>query len=292
MRTRRTICAVSTAIPLSIAIGAFIWANLASPANATTSDPYRLPQIDAAQAVEAVRAHAIVQQPAAAGRTFQVLSLRTDDLVATGPMHGSFMDYFKVEGRDVSAMVDVHDGHVAQLLLLTATTSQAGSGFVIATDALAIGEAYAKAQGLDVGNTAPQVQFQDHGASTEYDLVWQRVVNGAEVPDFKLIQIDAATGRVFAFSDFRHPFTDPPTPAVSKNQAIADAEGLTATTLGYVPMRYTVDDSRLQVRFDSAGNQMLVWQVEISTTSLDSQNEYFIILVDAQSGVATIQGRG
>jgi len=143
---------------------------------------------------------------------------------------------------------------------------------------------YLTATGLAPEGLTPTVELMDHGDTKEYAVRWQRRVNGALVPDQRLVSVTPQTGQVFSIVVVSIPYTTPPAPTISSQQAIAAANQLLGAS------STTVASSDLVVTFDADGAQLLVWQIGMHING--STPGAAMVQVDAMSGAATVIGRG
>ena len=276
-------------------------------AQATTSagpsaaaDPYRVVTVTPGAAVAAVKAMVGLPQARLDGLSLAVPTIQTSDLVATGPFDGALGSYYKVIGHDVSASVDAHDGHVAQLLLLGLMSSFSSTWSITTAQAQAVASTFLTDRHIGTDGLTVSVVKKDRGPDVKTFVVsWQRVVNGATVPDSRMVEMDAGSGVVFNMDNSTRPYSDPPTPAVGRDQAVSYAEAVAGTSIATASgpvagtsVTYTVVSTSLQVWFTPAGVQQLLWSVELSSDSGQGYKSYAWVSVDAMSGSATVVGRG
>lgn len=275
-----------------------------SPAPA--SDPYRDVKVTSGSAIAAVRAIADRQQrdpsngqlagsqarSQAQAVWARVASVRTADIAATGPFDGKMNRYYKVEGADLSAVVDAHDGHVSQLLLISRTPTSPASTAMSSDQAQTIASDYLADQGISTEGLGVKVELIDRGAFQMYSVTWQRDVDGVMVPDSRLVQLDAGTGVVFNVHNIHRPYSAPAAATVTRDQAVASAQKAATTAAQRTSASYSVIDATLQVTFSEQGAQQLVWIVKLYASDLGNSSGYFLVSVDATTGGATITGRG
>lgn len=266
------------------------------PQAATPADPYRDVQVTPASAIAAVRA--MVERPLpqnaatyVAARA-QVAAVQTADLQANPPIDGKLLRFYDVEGADVSAIVDAHDGHVAQLLAVSRIPRVRTNATLNDQQALDIASSYLADQGIEVDGMTAQVKLDDRGAALVYSVSWQRSVNGALVPDSRMVQLDAGTGVIFNVHNTSRLYSNPPTAVVARGKAISAAQDTATKSVGRKSATYKLIDASLQVTFDSQGTQGLVWQVKLYAADLANSTGYFEITVDAMTGSASVTGRG
>jgi Zn-dependent metalloprotease len=109
-------------------------------------------------------------------------------------------------------------------------------------------------------------------------------VNGTAVPDTRVVRLDAHTGNVFAFNDFRRPYEPLASPAITQDDAIARAvkkSGLTDPK---------VESVSLEVARAGEWAGRLVWSVGLSARM--PELGYYAIYVDAITGETLIYGQG
>jgi hypothetical protein len=204
----------------------------------------------------------------------------TDDLKATlDPLAPTL---YAVDGQSLSAWVDAMTGRVASVRY---TDSMPDSPRVnkIQAQAQAAAAAFLAAHGIPFGGMTASVELRDHGDSKEYVVVWQRVVNQILFDDERQVSVNPATGNVYAFHDLRPASSDPLAPVlVTKDAAIRAA--IAASGFGGDA---TVDPPHLEVSRNPQLPRRVVWSVEVS-----SGISHAMIWIDAETGAATIVGRG
>jgi hypothetical protein len=270
----------------------------AGPSAAT--DPYRVVTVTPDVAVAAVKAMVEPPQTRLDGSTLAVPAMQTDDLAVTGPFDGALYSYYTVMGHDVSASVDVHDGHVVQLLLLGLTSSFSSTWSITTAQAQAVASTFLTDRHISTDGLTVGVVKKDRGPDVKTFVVsWQRVVNGATVPDSRMVEMDAGSGVVFNMNNSTRPYSDPATPVVSRDQAVSNAEAVVGTSIATASgpiagtsVTYEVVSTSLQVWFTPAGIQQLLWSVELSSDSGQGYQSYAMVSVDAMTGSATVMGRG
>src|SRR5664280_230050 len=203
-------------------------------AQATTSagpravaDPYRVVTVTPGAAVAAVKAMVGLPQARLDGLSLAVPTIQTSDLVATGPFDGAMDSFYQVMGHDVAATVDVHDGHVAQLLLVGLMSNVSSTWSITTAQAQAVASTFLTDRHIGTDGLTVNVVKKDRGPDVKtFVVTWQRVVNGAVVPDSRMVEMDAGSGVVFNMDNTTRPYADPPTPAVSRDQAVSYAEAV------------------------------------------------------------------
>lgn len=187
------------------------------------------------------------------------------------------------------AWVDAATGNVVYMMLSAPLTAAVNFTPEQAQSAAA---AFLTAHNVPFDGLAATVALQDHGCCKEYIVTWQRYANGASVPDMRQVSVDPATGQVFSFMDRRVAYAPVPSPALSRDQAIAKAiaaSGLSAPTVG---------DVQLLVDSSPIWPGRLVWSVQLSQqvpiepgSSLTYVSAYWVY-VDAVTGETKIAGQG
>ena len=251
-------------------------AAVATPPTASTSLP-ATQQTDPATArpsghLTAAQAHEAVRR-----------LVPTGDLTVTGPDSLGSRSLYAVDGQGVHAMVDALTGSLASVLLSDRMPSTPG---VTITEATARSDslAFLTASGFATDGLTATVELIDHGEFKEYHVAWQRRINGALVPDQRLVSVNPQTGEVFSLVNVSTPYAPPPVPALSLDQAVVAAKQLLGES------STTVESSDLVVTFASDGKQLLVWQVGIHVKG--SNPGAAMVQVDAMSGAAIVIGRG
>ena len=215
------------------------------------------------------------------------------DLTATGPVAGALFSYYEVSGHDVWATVDVRDSHVAQLLLLSRSPATASARITGAT-AQTIAMSWLKDHGISTDGLNVSVTAKDRGAAATYVVSLQRIVNGTQVPDSRLVELDAGTGVVFLVNNIARPYVDPPAPKVDRDTAVSAARSAAGAELGVAAdsAASAVESADLRVTFNSSNVQKLVWQIGISISKAGPPDYQYLVEVDALTGTAAITGRG
>jgi hypothetical protein len=214
-------------------------------------------------------------------------------MTVKGPVDGATSRFYQVHGQGMAANVDAHTGDVLSLLLTSDSTSPARAAAVPATaaSARATAEGFLKSRSVSTAGLSETARLVDHGESSEFVVEWGRTVNGAVVPDARVVGVDAATGQVFRYLFINRPFAAPGKPAVSQ----AAAEKAAGALVGAPGL--TVDRTELRVAFAASGEQRLVWSVSL-TAVVDVTADgvqvpgHWTVEVDAATGAASIVTTG
>ena len=207
----------------------------------------------------------------------------TGDLTVTGPDALGSRSLYAVDGQGVHATVDALSGSLASVLMGDRMPSTPG---VTITEAAARSDslAFLTASGLATGGLTATVDLIDHGDFKEYQVAWQRRINGALVPDQRIVSVNPQTGEVFSLVNVSTPYEPPPAPGLSLDQAVAVARQLLGES------STTVESSDLVVTFAPDGTQLLVWQIGIHVNAPNAGAA--MVQVDAISGTAIVTARG
>jgi len=207
-----------------------------------------------------------------------------------GPMSwpgGIYWSVMDTGPSGVGLWVDAIAGNVIEY---AAAVADDPSVRITAAQAQAAAAAFMTVHGVSFAGLTPTVELNDHGAFQEYEVTYQRYVDGVLVPDTRLLGVSAATGEVYSFMDRRVAYGTVPAPVVTKDEAIAAAverSGLTAPT---------VEDATLMIASGPLWTGRLVWQVTLhGEVPIDSQEAYtsaWIVYVDAVTGEVTVAGQG
>jgi hypothetical protein len=290
---RRSVFALSgvaTGLALLVGVAGMVAASTAAPVD-RPADPYFASTTTPDAAIASVKAMAAIPQTALAVTGLPAKAARTADLAATGPFDGDLFSYYKVTGHDVYATVDVHDNHVATLVLANQTPTTKSASVISPDRALSMASSYLSDHGIGTAGLTPVVEKTDRGEVTTYRVTWQRTVNGALVPDSRFVELDASSGAVFAVYNVSRPYSTPPTAVVSSDAAAASAEAAVTRSLGATGSdkpTLSVEEARLQVSFDSTGTQGLIWVITVAQHDLGQYSIACVITVDAMTGAATL----
>lgn len=254
------------------------------------ADPHRKVNVTAQQAIESVRTATGKGQGLEGSVAALAAAPNTSTLSAEGPVDGAVYRYYNVTGPQVVATVDAFDGHVASLVLVSDIPSQRASKPIGAEQAKKRGRDFFAVRSVAIPGVEPTVVQRDRGQAITYEVTWQQKVNGANVPESRAVEMDAATGVVFKMIDLSRSYDTPPSPSVDEISAVAKARSLAQSeNRGVAPQ---VVDTELGVTFDPSGQQMLTWSVRLSTVTASGSESYWIVGVDALTGATAIVGRG
>jgi hypothetical protein len=205
------------------------------------------------------------------------------NLTVDGPHDGVFHRFYDVHSNDLVAGVDAFDAHVMSLTLLKLVPT--GNVVALTTaEAQTRAAAYLSDHHIPFDGLRPSVTLTEHGDYSEYDVTWQGYVGDIPVPDSRSASVDPSNGTVFAFSDFRRPYSAPPQPVIGRDDAIARAK---ASVSGQTFQSPTVDGAGLKVDFAADGTQLLVWEIGLS-----EGDSHVLLHVDALTGAVTFVGAG
>jgi hypothetical protein len=216
------------------------------------------------------------------------VGLRGESLVVSDPIDGAFARFYQVVGERVVANVDAHDGRISTILLTDNSTS--GPEIKITSDqALATGRAFLDDHGFPWQGLRETVELRNHGESNEYVITWEHWEGDVLTPDYRMVGINAATGRVFRYADVQRPYVLPGEPKVARAAALvaaAEASGFGGAGI--------VTKSELRIVFDYAGAQRLVWWVYLDGPVPGAPDlvAHALVEVDAMTGTATVLGGG
>lgn len=191
---------------------------------------------------------------------------------------------YKITSDTAVGTIDASDGHVASLVILgsvpTGNSVKVDQGLATRS-----GQSYLDQLGVSTSGFTAHAELIDHGSYKEWDVRWQRRVNGALTPETLEVSVDPDTGRVFSLVNVSTPFTTPPTPTVQSDAAVAAAQ----KHLGWKSASPVTAD--LVISFAPDGTQLLVWQV-VLTTSQNGVPVYAREMVNALDGSVTDLGQG
>jgi hypothetical protein len=229
--------------------------------SAESKDPGRVAKVSNADAVKKVAD--------VTGRDPKVLSVaETIDGVASRAI--------TVRGAGIEAAIDVATGEVGYLTFFDRVPTSKTTT-VAESRVLPIARQFAADHAIDVKGLTPQFTRLDHLDFVEYRITWSARVNGALVPDQRIVSINPDTGEVYALVNISRPYVDPPSPTVTAEEATDVA----AKTLEGPAELQAAD---LVVRFSEAGQQGLVWSVSFRE---GAEGSYVIgrhVFVDALTG--------
>ena len=226
-----------------------------------SKDPGRLARVSGAAAVAKVAA---------------ISGLDPKALAASETVDGVVSRALTVRGPGVEAVVDVATGEVGYVTFFRRVpTTKATS--VAEPRALQVAQQFVSDHGIDVAGLTSKFERLDHLDFIEYRITWSTRMNGALVPDQRVISINPDTGEVYALVNIRRAYAAPPTPTITA----AEATDIAAKTVDG-PVR--LESADLVIRFSDVGKQLLVWNV----TFREGDPEGFVkgrhIVVDALTG--------
>lgn len=176
-------------------------------------------------------------------------------------------------GPDVSGAVDVSDGHIAILSLPVPLGK--GTRTVTATQAKATALAFLRSLGSPVAGLDVSVSGTTGSGTPGYTIMLTHKIGNVLLPDYRMVEVDAITGKVFSLVDVRRPYDPPPPPRLDASQAEAAA----VQRLG----GGTASTPQLEVTFDSQGMQRLVWVVAVTSNEVGAPGA--IVTIDALTGM-------
>jgi hypothetical protein len=229
--------------------------------SAESKDPGRVAKVNGADAVKKVAA--------IAGRDPMALSV-------DGTIDGVASRAITVRGAGIEAAVDVATGEIGYLTFFD-RVPKSKTTTVAESRVLPIARQFATDHGISVKGLTPQFTRLDHLDFVEYRITWSARVNGALVPDQRIVSINPDTGEVYALVNISRPYVDPPSPTVTAEEAT----GVAAKTLDGPAELQTAD---LIVRFSDAGKQELVWSVSFREGAEDGYVIGRHVFVDALTG--------
>ncbi len=192
------------------------------------------------------------------------------------------------DGTGVTFSVDPVDGRVVSMLVI----GDFAPGVNVTQDeAVKAAKEFLVAHQVDFEGMTMSVEFIDHGAAQAYYISWQRYVGGAAVPDTRQVQVDARSGKVFGFNDFRRPYGPVASPSITRDDAITLAIGRSGLT------DPEVHEASLIVVPTGEWAGRTVWSVQLSAEvpipgSSSGYISAFWIYVDAVTGETLIVGQG
>ena len=222
-------------------------------------------------AVTADQAVAIVQAfaPTATG-----LHMTQTDSFSMGPS-------YRVESDDITATVDQATGLVTSFVdnAKMPTTSTVK---LKPEEATAAAATWLASHAIDTSGLTSSIKLLDHGDTQEYQVELRGIVNGVRVPHVLDLSLDPATGTVYALLQLVRPFSPPPAPKLTLDQAVTAAKAEERDT------GLTVTSSDLAVAFDDTGSQQLVYELQVTRTD----TAVTFLDVDALTGAVTVTGAG
>jgi hypothetical protein len=209
----------------------------------------------------------------------------TGTLTVSLPAVHGHQSLYQVNSADVSAVVDASTGQLRSIVTGNHIPTTA-SVRISENDALKRARDYLRALGLSVAGLSSSVRIADHGAYKEFDVTWDRRIHGALTPDRRLVSVNPDTGDVFSVVNVDYAYADPGPAKLDQAAAVTAAR----TALDAGSASATVDSSDLVITFDANGNQLFVWMIGFVTPGMPPAAT--LVEVDADSGAATIVGRG
>lgn len=188
---------------------------------------------------------------------------------------------YQVQSEDIIAQVDAATGQVRTFLdnaaMPTSTTVK-----LTKDEALVTATAWLAGHGVTTTGLSPTTTLMDHGSTQDYAVDFEGRVNGARVPHRVNVTINPESGAVYAFVLYTRPFVPPPSPKLTV------AEATTAARAEEQDPNARVTATDLAIAYDAAGNQILVYEFDLTRTD----GFYAKVQVDALSGAVTVLGRG
>ena len=196
---------------------------------------------------------------------------------------GTWLQVMEAGPTGVDAWVDAATGRVTSLLMMpvpATTTMTLDLG-----QAQAAAAAFLTAHSIPFQGLTPTVTIEDHGCCKFYVVTWQRYVNGATVPDVRIVKLDPSNGAVFSFMDTRASYGPVSSPAIGREEAVR----LATVASGYSdPLVGTVE---LKADGSPFWPGRMVWSVQFDERAGASFGAA-IVYVDAITGEARVVARG
>jgi hypothetical protein len=181
-----------------------------------------------------------------------------------------------VRGAGIEAAVDVATGDVGYLTFFDRVPTSKKTT-IAESRVLPIARQFAADHGIRVIGLTPQFERLDHLDFVEYRITWSARVNGALVPDRRIVSINPDSGEVYALVNISRPYAKPPNPTVT-------AEEATNLAAKVVEGHAELQTADLVVRFSDAGEQELVWSVSFREGDADGYVIGRHVFVDALTG--------
>jgi hypothetical protein len=254
---------------------------VASSVSGSAGDPRHAVGVD----VETARANLLAFIDGSAQRS-QALVIGSSDVRArlasakAALGDGRYHRFYQFAGDGANAYVDAHDGEVFLLSISAAAGGRARLDEKAARD---IAVAYLADRSVLVEGMDYRASRTERGSElTVFEFTWVAMQGGIELPQRRIVEVDAGSGEVLTVIVDDLPFAPPGDPVVGRDAATTLALGAASIDSG------AVMSSALRVDFDaSTGAQQLVWRVEVGSTS-----GYALVIVDATTGKAVVLGRG
>jgi hypothetical protein len=262
---RRAICSIALAAVTAVAISLAIVGPWSSPATAADGAP----QVSASDAIG--RFSRVVPE----AKNVQATLVKDSD--------GKHQHY-KVTSDTAVGNVDASDGHVATLVVLSAVPT-GNSVRIDESGAIDRSKAYLEQNGVAIDGFTPRARIVDHGSYKEWDVQWQRRVNGALTPETRETSVNPDSGTVFSLVNTSVPFSTPPTPTILQAKAATIAQ----KHLGWTPV--SIESCDLVIAYSPNGSQVLAWQFVLSSVQAGIP-QYARLNVDAIDGSVTDLGQG
>lgn len=200
----------------------------------------------------------------------------TTDLTVQGPNDGPLWRFYSVQGSEVHAAVNAHDGSITSLLLFANVGF--GGATIDADRAVEVAEEFLHQHQVPFDGLDRTVRFQYHGETSEYVVEWIGHQGEIILPNSREVGVDASTGLVFRYTYVNHPYDPPAQPLVDR----ATAEAVAVRVVSGSP-RAQLDSSELRVTFAADDVQRLVWQVYVTEGF-----SHWVVEVDAETGAAAV----
>lgn len=179
---------------------------------------------------------------------------------------------YSFAGSGFSGYVDVFDGHVA-LLTVPALVGE-GPSTLDAEGARQTADEYLEELGSPIDGMEVDVKQGTGGGFAGYTITYQMIKNGVYMPDYRIVEVDAASAGLISLVDVRRPVGDIVAAALSE----ADARRIALSSAS----DSEVVSTSLIVTFDTTGRAIEAWQV--ATMPKQKGGPGSVVLIDAQTG--------
>ncbi len=196
----------------------------------------------------------IVDSNTARSTLAKALGMSGSQLAYDGTVDRPGVRSHEFHANGMRGAVDVSDGHIS-ILSFGAPTGN-GKLAITAETAEKAARAFLADLGSPVDGMTVTVDPETGAGVPGFTVRFTRMDGQAILPDYRVVEVDGATGKVFSLVDVRRPYEAPPAPAVSA--------------------------TNLQVTFDAQGNQRLVWVVKVESGSEGDPGA--IVGIDALTG--------